>query len=158
MTAVATSHEPSYRMLTIVIVALACSGFLSLLVVRLISASTLRQTLEAIGVAVHKVTNAAKEIERKTFHICGLMVPLVHMTLLDNDFSHSFCSGLCWAITIFGWTFEVSGARRIGDAYDYGCVSALPTQYSWCATTSKRKFHGSNPPREGRAATCVVCV
>jgi len=100
-------HEPSYRMLTMVIIVMATSGFLSLLVVKMVSASTLRQTLESIGVAVHKVTNAAKEIERKTFHVCGLLVPLSHLLLLDSGFSHQFCAGLCWIITACGWTFEL---------------------------------------------------
>jgi len=101
------AHEPTNRMLTIVIITLSIVGFVSLLVVRLISTATLRQTLEGFGVAVHKVTNSAKEIERKTFHVMGLLVPLCHLLLLDSEFSQDFCAGLCWCITICGWTFEI---------------------------------------------------
>jgi hypothetical protein len=105
--AVLDRHEPTMRMLTYVIIAIAVVGFASLAVIHFISKSTLRKTLQGVGVAINKVTRAAKEIERKTFHIMGLLVPLIHLLLLENGFSHNFCAGICWCITVAGWSFEV---------------------------------------------------
>ena len=98
------AHEPTNRMLTIVIITLSIVGFVSLLVVRLISTATLRQTLEGFGVAVHKVTNSAKEIERKTFHVMGLLVPTApHRALFPQS-----CSFRCLFVTYYCSTVNLA--------------------------------------------------
>jgi len=49
-----TQHEPSYRMLTMVIIIFAIGGFAILSCVKLVAPSRLRANLEYLGVAVNK--------------------------------------------------------------------------------------------------------
>jgi hypothetical protein len=48
-----------------------------------ITESTLHQRLQQAGVRVSRIRRAAKEIERKTFHLTGLMVPLLFNLVLE---------------------------------------------------------------------------
>jgi len=102
----ATEGQPSNRMLTWVIMIVTVGLSASTLWVRFLKPSTLKERLRVIGVAVGKVKRAAKEIERKTFHVCGLLVPLIHLVLLNIGVSQRICAGICWSITIGGWSFE----------------------------------------------------
>lgn len=61
----------------------------------------LRKILQDAGVAVHKVTNVAWEIERKRFKLVGLGVPMVHQIMLNLGFSNN-------VFVAFAWTFTVS--------------------------------------------------
>jgi dolichol kinase len=67
-----------------------------------------KQYMRDFGVAVQKISRACKEIERKTFHLCGLLVPLVYQYLLVQGWSTRSCSYVCWAVTIGQWTFDLS--------------------------------------------------
>ena len=40
-------------------------------------------TLRGWGVPLRRVKSALRELERKTFHLCGLLVPLIHLALLE---------------------------------------------------------------------------
>ena len=66
------------------------------------SAQSPKNLLASAGVSVRKVARAVTEIERKTFHLAGLLVPLIHQLMLSNGFSNASCVRLCWAITITG--------------------------------------------------------
>jgi dolichol kinase len=66
------------------------------------SAQSPKNLLASAGVSVRKVARAVREIERKTFHLAGLLVPLIHQLMLSNGFSNASCVRLCWAITITG--------------------------------------------------------
>eukprot|EP00937_MAST-01D_sp_MAST-1D-sp2_P003977 g3977.t1 len=59
------------------------------------------------GVAIAKVRRAAREIERKTFHLCGLLVPGVYQTLLVHSASRGTCRGICVALTSLAWIFDL---------------------------------------------------
>ncbi|CAJ1434862.1 unnamed protein product [Effrenium voratum] len=61
-----------------------------------------RRLLADAGVAMHKVKKTATEIERKIFHLCGLLVPLTYQLLLTHGVSRGFCVKLCWTITVIG--------------------------------------------------------
>ena len=43
-------------------------------------------TLRGWGVPLRRVKSALRELERKTFHLCGLLVPLIHLALLEGGF------------------------------------------------------------------------
>lgn len=64
--------------------------------------------LEACGVSVRKVQRTMKEIDRKTFHLCTLLFPLIHQALLWFRWTNDDCVQLCWALTIAGWTADLS--------------------------------------------------
>lgn len=55
------------------------------------------------------VFSAAREIERKTFHLCGLLVPLWYQQMTTTlGFSERFCSQVCIAVTAAVWVSEVA--------------------------------------------------
>ena len=86
----------------------------------------LRGMLKSVGTKTKRAGKAAKEIERKTFHLCGLLVPLVYMVLLSNGLAtEKECALLCWAITVCGWTFDIcrvkfAAVRQLVKASPFG--------------------------------------
>jgi dolichol kinase len=68
----------------------------------------LTRQIKDLGVAVSRIRRAIQEIERKTFHLCGLLVPLIYQLLLNRGYSWSFCSNLCWVLTGAGWAFDLA--------------------------------------------------
>jgi len=64
--------------------------------------------LRSLGVPLQRIKRAVHEIERKTFHLCGLLVPLCHLLLLRYDVSNGACIKLCWLITLCGWTADLA--------------------------------------------------
>ena len=71
--------------------------------------------LESLGVSVRKVQRTMKEIDRKTFHLCTLLVPIVHQSLLYVGWTNEECVGICWRITATGWVADLS--RVYGPAF-----------------------------------------
>ena len=62
-----------------------------------------------MGVKVKRVRKAAKEIERKTFHLTGLVVPLLYSVMIDYfDISHAACTTFFASGTAFGWCVDIS--------------------------------------------------
>ena len=51
---------------------------------------------------------ALRELERKTFHLCGLLVPLIHLALLEGGFRQRTCIIIAWAITSVGWSADLA--------------------------------------------------
>lgn len=88
--------------LTIYVVSLTASGMVVALAVRRLRPEGVRKLLKEAGVAVKKVARTATEIERKLFHLCGLLVPTIYQLLLQLDFSKRDCARICWGITIAG--------------------------------------------------------
>mmetsp|Transcript_65370 Transcript_65370/g.129393 ORF Transcript_65370/g.129393 Transcript_65370/m.129393 type:complete len:280 (-) Transcript_65370:283-1122(-) len=64
--------------------------------------------LENLCVKAGKVQRALQEIERKAFHLCGLLVPITHQLLLWFGMTNRFCCQLCWAITNTGTLCDVA--------------------------------------------------
>ena len=58
------------------------------------------------GVSIRKVKAAIREIERKTFHLCGLLVPLCYALLLSAGVSRFMCIRMCITITAVGWSAD----------------------------------------------------
>lgn len=65
--------------------------------------------LRFCGVSLRKVSGAMREIERKGFHIAGLLVPLVHLLMLRFGYDNAYCVKLCCWITVVGCCAD--GAR-----------------------------------------------
>ena len=64
--------------------------------------------MQSFGVSMKKVARAVREIERKAFHVAGLLVPLIQLTLLRNGFTTADCSHICWTITAVGWCCDAA--------------------------------------------------
>lgn len=93
---------PSQTFLTGYMVSLACGALVCGVAVKSLRPKALRKLLQDVGVAMHKVAKTAGEIERKIFHLCGLLIPLIYQLLLIHGYSRSFCVGIVWTITISG--------------------------------------------------------
>ena len=65
-------------------------------------------TLRGWGVPLRRVKSALRELERKTFHLCGLLVPLIHLALLEGGFRQRTCILMAWAITSIGWSADLA--------------------------------------------------
>ena len=64
--------------------------------------------IKACGVRARKVQRTMQEIERKTFHLATLLVPLIHQMLLwGGEWTNDECVKLCWVITAAGWTADL---------------------------------------------------
>mmetsp|Transcript_15466 Transcript_15466/g.27698 ORF Transcript_15466/g.27698 Transcript_15466/m.27698 type:complete len:289 (-) Transcript_15466:65-931(-) len=101
------SPLPSGPFLTAYMIVLAISGFVVICIIRSLRPKDMRRILTDAGVAIDKVKKTAQEIERKSFHIAGLLVPLIYQVLLQYGFSHKFCTRILWTITISGCTSDM---------------------------------------------------
>ena len=54
--------------------------------------------LQKCGVSLQRVARAVREVERKMFHICLLLAPLVQMSLLKIGWANADCQQLVWSI------------------------------------------------------------
>mmetsp|Transcript_5804 Transcript_5804/g.14072 ORF Transcript_5804/g.14072 Transcript_5804/m.14072 type:complete len:283 (-) Transcript_5804:297-1145(-) len=98
---------PTAEYLVVYMVLLAVGGLMYSAKVYVTSPATRKQTMKDLGVKLGKIGKTLKEIERKTFHLCGLLVPLIFALLLEAGFSRWFCSMLCWGLTVSGWTLDL---------------------------------------------------
>ena len=64
--------------------------------------------LTKLYVQTGKVQRALKEIDRKAFHLCGLLVPITHQLLLWYGVTNWVCCQICWTITIVGTCCDVA--------------------------------------------------
>ena len=64
------------------------------------------ELVRAWGVSMSKVKRSVNELRRKGFHLAGLLVPMTHLILLRAGYPNSFCSRLCWTITIVGTSMD----------------------------------------------------
>lgn len=99
---------PSEGFLTVYLVVVAILGFSVLVFVRGLRPKGIRRLLKDAGVAMSKVAKTAREIERKVFHLCGLLVPLTYQVMLGQGVSKWACVKLCWTITIIGCGLDLA--------------------------------------------------
>jgi len=67
-----------------------------------------KSLMRSLGVSLSKVSRSVREVERKAFHVAGLLVPLIQLILLRNGFTASDCTRICWTITIMGWSCDLA--------------------------------------------------
>ena len=90
---------------------LACISLIGLVLsaavvlLKSLTVSSRRKVLHDLGVRYSKVARTFKEIERKTFHLTGLLVPLTY-TFLDKyaNWSQTDFAQLSWTMTVIVWT------------------------------------------------------
>jgi len=82
------------------------------LVSKMLSASDRQHFLSMMSVRKAKVVRAAKEIERKCFHVAGVLVPLWYQTMTEIfDFSERFCIWIAVLVTTVVWVSEIARLR-----------------------------------------------
>mmetsp|Transcript_64690 Transcript_64690/g.135731 ORF Transcript_64690/g.135731 Transcript_64690/m.135731 type:complete len:293 (-) Transcript_64690:106-984(-) len=99
---------PSDSFLTAYMVVLSIASLCFIVLVKRTRSKDVHRWLQNAGVALNKVAKTAKEIERKVFHLAGLLVPLIYQVLLREGYSKQFCAGICWTITILGVTSDLA--------------------------------------------------
>lgn len=97
---------PSSEYLTAYMISLAGGAFVIIVLLKRLKPSNLRKMLQAGGVAMHKVTKTASEIERKMFHLCSLLIPLIYQVLLHNGYTQMDCAKICWMCTAIGCSYD----------------------------------------------------
>ena len=89
-------HEPTTAfllevLLVLCFIAVACSAVFK-------QAESPAALLHKSGVSMKRVARAVREVERKMFHICLLLAPLIQNTLLQLGWSNRDCKKLVWTI------------------------------------------------------------
>ncbi|CAK0889499.1 unnamed protein product, partial [Prorocentrum cordatum] len=155
----ATQDDPvSESFLTAYMVGLSVAALALIIRIKSLRPKDLSTLLEQAGVAIDKVAKTSREIERKTFHLAGLLVPLIHQMLLMFGATHRFCMGIVWSITVVGWTCDLARVHvpfvqrhwplksilrdsekdqlSGGSYFSLGCTLAVAAQPSRLAMTS----------------------
>lgn len=97
---------PSEEYLTNYMMTLCFLGLWLIILFKAIDRGVLKQSLLEAGVRLKKVKRTTREIERKTFHVCGLLVPMIYQLLLHSGYTHGFCATIVWSITIVGFVCD----------------------------------------------------
>lgn len=75
--------------------------------------------IQEFGVKLSRVKRTALEIERKTFHLTGLGVPLLYHILLEYfDWSPADYANFCWTVTIAVWCADLFRVK-VANGNDY---------------------------------------
>lgn len=99
--------QVSNSYLSVAVVFLLILGAAGFFYINSFSRAHLGTLLASLGVHAKKLGRTAKEIERKTFHLFGLLVPLTYQLLLGLGFSQLQCTQLCWGLTAFTWAVDL---------------------------------------------------
>jgi len=102
-------HHVSPTWLLVYIVGLFFIGAVVSLIVKSTDKKALTSMVAGAGVrTVKRIARTVVEIERKTFHASGLLVPLLFNLMLQWGWTETQCALLCWVITISGWAMDLS--------------------------------------------------
>ena len=96
--------QPELNYLNLVVIALALIGTTSLLWFRNLSKQGGTDFFRSWGVRIEKISKSIREIERKTFHLCGLIVPAVfHFSTNKLGWTPEQFQTFCWICTAMVW-------------------------------------------------------
>jgi len=98
---------PSANFISGYLLSLTVSSVILALGVASLKRKTLRGLLKDAGVALNRIGKTSKEIDRKTFHVMGLLVPLCYQIGLTCGIPQLQAAKIFWAITITGVTMDV---------------------------------------------------
>jgi dolichol kinase len=96
--------------------------------VRSLSAVDASLLFQEVGVKLSKVKRTALEIERKTFHLTGLMVPLLyHVLLVHYGWTQEDYSTFSWTVTICVGAADVFRVYVPGgnDYFPFSCMKHI---------------------------------
>ena len=98
----AVAQQPSNDFLMHYVTALTFAAVLMIITFKSTPNARRQDIVQSCGVSLRKVARSVSEIQRKGFHIAGLLVPLCQLLLLRVGFTQSDCVRLCWTITVVG--------------------------------------------------------
>lgn len=103
------SKRPSVEWITTYLWALICVAVVALLIVKLSSRARLISLLTGSGVAGKRVARSLREIERKVFHVAGLLIPLwYHLMTTRSYMSADACVAVAVSVSAFVWASELA--------------------------------------------------
>ena len=102
-------QEPGSKYLLSYLITLSIGALVISILFR--TAPSKKDVLRSMGVSLRKVARATREIERKSFHLCGLLMPLIYQALLRMGVSNATCVRVCIAITAVGWACDLARLR-----------------------------------------------
>jgi dolichol kinase len=124
--------QPNSEFLAAEISLLALTGAAFYIFFRSLSKRGAQTFLKNSGVRLKKVAKATKEIERKGFHMCGLVVPLAYfLSTAVMGYTEKEYAQFCWLCTAVIWVGD--GIRLLFPA----CMTLPP--YSWMQSIIREK-------------------
>jgi diacylglycerol kinase (CTP) len=117
-----------------------------------------------MGVRLRRVKNVALEIERKSFHLSGVVPPMVWMYTTKMGWPRSTQTKIAWGVTAFGWSCDIARVyipfvqrnwplKKILREHEYGRLCGA-CYMSLGVTTSLTCF----PPEVAVAAICFLVL
>jgi len=101
-------EQPSETKLFALISILSIVGFIVASYVKFLTTTEVTLLIKDFGVKLSKVKRTALEIERKTFHLTGLTVPLLyHIVLTYFGWTQHDFAIFCWYVTAAVWAGDV---------------------------------------------------
>ena len=162
-------QSPSEEFLLEYVVALSIVAVFTIFMFKMFSTKGREGVLQACGVSLKKLARSIREIQRKGFHVAGLLVPLIQLLLLRNGFSSADCTRICWTITIIGigmdclrlhsrfvarhWPLRSILREHEHKQLTGGCYFALGCTLSICACSPRPRCC---PPRAAIARSCYT--
>lgn len=90
-------QQPSSDHLLAELVILLVLATASTLYLRNLTVQKAKETYQGMGVKLSRITRTALEIERKTFHLTGLVVPILFQILVRcGNYTHADFVKICW--------------------------------------------------------------
>jgi len=105
---VGAPQQPTDPFLTAYMIVLTVLGFCIGGFIRSMHRKDVALVLRDMGVRLKKVARTAREIERKMFHLAGLLVPLIYQLMIQQGFDQTTCQRICWSITIPGVILDMA--------------------------------------------------
>lgn len=101
-------NQPTENKMFGFIFVLTIIGFTMSVYFQTLNTEDVRALMQNLGVKLSKVKRTALEIERKTFHLTGLIVPLLYHIMMEyfnwtqQDFAY-----FCWTVTSSVWVADM---------------------------------------------------
>ena len=97
-------EQPSSGRLYLMVLVIFFVGAAFIFYLRTLSAQRTKEFYGSLGVSLKKIAKTAHEMERKTFHLTGLLVPILYEYLMRyHRWTQLEYSTLCWTITTMVW-------------------------------------------------------
>ena len=120
--------EPRQEYLFVEVTLLALIGAAAVLSFRSLNKKNANNLIHTLGVRWQKVAKATKEIERKTFHLCGLLVPLSYfLSTRLLGYTEEEYLRFCWKVTFCVWggdIFRVMYPKSI-ESFPYSLLKGI---------------------------------
>lgn len=102
------AEQPTESKMFYFISALSFIGFFFATYLKTLHSDDVKTLIRNLGVHLNKVKRTSLEIERKTFHLTGLLVPLLYHVVLEYyDWTQQDFTCFCWTVTVSVWASDI---------------------------------------------------